>query len=75
MQSPDISGNGNGCVFRFKKYIYIIEEVPKFSDAKNFAVIYLGPYIEAKPSEFCQNGENRIAINEDPDLAAPQGAL
>ena len=47
-----------------------IPKVPKFSDARNFAVIYLRPKLRA----FHQKGAYGIADSEDPDQAAPLGA-
>ena len=52
-------------------------KVPKFSDAKNFAVVYLKfkqrGLILARV--FCQKDANGITNREDPDQTAPVGAV
>ena len=50
-------------------------KVPKFWDARNFAVI-LTPKIQTKKPNlkvFCQKHANGIANSEDPDQTAPLG--
>ena len=51
-------------------------KVPKFSDAKNFAVI--NPEFKQRGQTFrvfCQNEANPIAYNEDPDQTTPLEAV
>ena len=51
-------------------------KVPKFLDAKNFAVIYLKFKQRGQNlREFRQKGANGIANSEDPDQTAPLGAV
>ena len=51
-------------------------KVPKFSNAKNFAVIHLKFKQRGQTLKgICQNGANGIANSEDPDQTAPQSDL
>ena len=50
----------------------IYRKVPKFSDARNFAVIYLKIKPKAQTLGYLVNG---IANSEDPDQTAPLGAV
>ena len=67
------------CVFLGEKpktgllRIRLICEIPKFLDARNFAVIHLKFSKVAKPEGFCH--ANGIANSEDPDQTAPPGAV
>ena len=51
-------------------------KVPKFSDARNFAVLHL-KFKQKRPNlkVFCQKHTNGIANSEDPDQTAPLGAV
>ena len=46
--------------------------VPKFSDARNFAVIHPKFKQTPNPMVFCQKHANGIANSEDPDQTAPE---
>ena len=50
-------------------------KIPKFSDPKNCAVIYLKFKQRPNLREFRQKGANGIANSEDPDQTAPLGAV
>ena len=51
-------------------------KLPKFSDARNFAVIHLKFKQRGQTLRvFCQNGAYGIANSEDPDQTAPRGAV
>ena len=51
-------------------------KIPKFWDAKIFAIIYL-KFKQKKPNfrELRQNDANGIANSEDPDQTAPRSSL